>query len=111
MERKARSEWSSIDLEFAVELTTTLVQLRREQKLLKDEEMVIPTKAGVTANPRIGVVAGLQRRAMFLGSYLRINPGSDRASHPDQLRGQRAAEASAREALNDEHFLLATVRQ
>jgi phage terminase small subunit len=98
IERRARDEWTPIDLEFAVELALVIAGWRRESQRLEKEGAVLFNANGrrPKANPRAAIVQTLSRRALYLATFLRLHPASDHAE-PQKVRGKRLAEQAARE--------------
>jgi phage terminase small subunit len=93
--RRSRDEWNAIDLRFAWELAEVMIRLHEEKKALANEGSIIFGQAGAKQNPRNQVVQTLSRQAIWLATYLRVNPSSD-ASHAQLVAGPRKAEKEAR---------------
>lgn len=96
--RRSRDEWQPVDLRFAWELADVIVRLHDEEARLSGEGLILDSERGPRLNPRAPIVQRLSRRAMWLGVYLRIHPGSDYRD-PSLVRGQREAEREARTAV------------
>jgi hypothetical protein len=95
---RSRDEWKAIDLRFAWELSDILVKLRREDQLLTDEGYIIFGERGSKANPRGSIVQALSRRAVWLATYLRVNPAAE-AGQQQQVTAARTAERAAKRAM------------
>jgi hypothetical protein len=98
IDRRARDEWTPIDLEIATDLAQVIVDWRKESRLLAQEGTILFDRNGrkPKANPRAGIVQLLARRTIYLAVYLRLHPASDHAE-PQKVRGKRLAEQAARE--------------
>ena len=95
---RASGEWLALDLRLAVTLVRTLGSLEDESRTLSGEKLLKRTRHGLAPNPRLEIIAGLQRRVLALQSRLLLDPRasgfrSDRVAHQRQLEREARAKA------------------
>ena len=97
IESRARHEWQRLDLHLAAELVRLVDDLDEQGSALRREGLMRPSRrgSGTTPNPRLEVVAQLQRRVLQLQARLCLTPKAF-GFKADRVANARELERDAR---------------
>jgi len=97
IESRARHEWQRLDLHLAAELVRLVDDLDKQAAVLRREGLMRPSRRGPgpTPNPRLAVVAQLQRRVLQLQARLCLTPKAF-GFKADRVANARELEREAR---------------